>query len=97
MVRPITVRTRGAPELTLFFSIADAELHLRQPDYCTFRSVRALSVTWNVDSHRPTDLQGPVDNLEFLRNVLTSVDSPDIISFGFQEMVSCRPMMGFCS
>ncbi|GAA5978401.1 hypothetical protein JCM10908_004340 [Rhodotorula pacifica] len=65
----------------------DAELHLRQPDYCTFRPVRALCVTWNVDSNRPSDLHGTVDNLEFLRNVLTSVESPDIISFGFQEMI----------
>lgn len=65
----------------------DAELHLRQPDYCSFRPIRALCVTWNVDSNRPTDLHGSVDNLEFLRNALTSVDSPDIISFGFQEVI----------
>lgn len=65
----------------------DAELHLRQPDYCSFRPIRALCVTWNVDSNRPTDLHGSVDNLEFLRNALTSVESPDIISFGFQEVI----------
>ncbi|KAJ8295387.1 T-complex protein 1 subunit alpha [Rhodotorula toruloides] len=65
----------------------DAELHLRQPDFCTFRTIRTLSISWNVDASRPSDLHGSVDNLEFLRNVLTSVDSPDIISFGFQEMI----------
>ncbi|GAA6044924.1 hypothetical protein NBRC10513_004754 [Rhodotorula toruloides] len=66
----------------------DAELHLRQPDFCTFRTIRTLSISWNVDASRPSDLHGSVDNLEFLRNVLTSVDSPDIISFGFQEMIN---------
>ncbi|GAA5862167.1 hypothetical protein JCM3774_004806 [Rhodotorula dairenensis] len=65
----------------------DAELHLRQPDYCSFRPIRALCVSWNVDSNRPADLHGSADNLDFLRNVLTSVDRPDIISFGFQEVI----------
>ena len=66
---------------------ADAELHLRQPDFCSFRSVRALCISWNIDASRPGDLHGTVDNLEFLRNALTSVDSPDIISIGFQEVI----------
>ncbi|GAA6050079.1 hypothetical protein JCM3770_001359 [Rhodotorula araucariae] len=65
----------------------DAELHLRQPDYCTFRSVRALCISWNIDASRPGDLHGSVDNLDFLRNALTSVESPDIISIGFQEVI----------
>ncbi|GAA5867868.1 hypothetical protein JCM1840_003469 [Sporobolomyces johnsonii] len=65
----------------------DSELHLRQPDFCTFRSVRALCVSWNIDASRPSDLVGSPDNLEFFKNALTSVDSPDIISFGFQEMI----------
>jgi len=66
----------------------DHELHLRQPDFCTFRSIRALCVSWNIDASRPHDLVGTMDNLEFLKNALHSADSPDIISFGFQEMVS---------
>ncbi|GJN88709.1 hypothetical protein Rhopal_001675-T1 [Rhodotorula paludigena] len=65
----------------------DAELDLRQPDYCTYRSIRTLCVSWNIDASRPTDLHGTPDNLDFLHNVLTSVESPDIISFGFQEVI----------
>ncbi|BGP37755.1 hypothetical protein JCM10449v2_001677 [Rhodotorula kratochvilovae] len=65
----------------------DAELHLRQPDYCTFRSVRALCISWNIDASRPGDLHGSVDNLDFLRAALTSAESPDIISIGFQEVI----------
>ncbi|GAA5932802.1 uncharacterized protein JCM15063_002209 [Sporobolomyces koalae] len=65
----------------------DHELHLRQPDFCTFRSIRALCVSWNIDASRPHDLVGTMDNLEFLKNALHSTESPDIISFGFQEMI----------
>lgn len=68
--------------------LADAELNLRQPDFCTFRSIRTLCISWNIDASRPQDLAGTPQNFDFLRDVLLSVDSPDIISFGFQEMVS---------
>ncbi|SCZ96871.1 BZ3500_MvSof-1268-A1-R1_Chr4-1g06804 [Microbotryum saponariae] len=66
----------------------DAEMHLRQRDYCTFRSIKALCVSWNVDASRPGDLMGTQANLDFLNDVLKSVDAPDIISFGFQEMIN---------
>ncbi|GAA5822802.1 hypothetical protein JCM11251_004386 [Rhodosporidiobolus azoricus] len=65
----------------------DSELHLRQPDFCTFRSVRALCISWNIDACRPGDLHGTTENLEFLEKALTSVESPDIISVGFQEVI----------
>lgn len=68
-------------------SPADEEMHLRQPDYCTYRTLRSLSISWNADSSRPSDLHGTVDNIEFLQQAITSVETPDIISFGFQEMV----------
>ncbi|KAK4053795.1 hypothetical protein OIV83_001451 [Microbotryomycetes sp. JL201] len=71
----------------LLTPIADAELMLRQPEFCTYRTIRALCVTWNIDAAKPTDLVGTADNLNFLHDVLSSVDSPDIISFGFQEMI----------
>jgi len=65
----------------------DHELNLRQPEYCTYRKIRSLSISWNIDASRPTDLVGPPDNYEFLQQALTSVDSPDIISIGFQEVI----------
>lgn len=60
---------------------------MRQREFCTYRTIRVLSVSWNVDAARPSDLAGQMKNLDFLQECLTSVDSPDIISFGFQEMV----------
>ncbi|KAK4058851.1 hypothetical protein OIO90_000297 [Microbotryomycetes sp. JL221] len=65
----------------------DAELNLRQPEFCTYRTIKALSITWNIDASKPNDLVGSADNLNFLNDVLLSTESPDIISFGFQEMI----------
>ncbi|KLT41531.1 DNase I-like protein [Cutaneotrichosporon oleaginosum] len=60
----------------------------RQPDYCTFRDVKVLVVSWNIDSAKPSDLSsGGIDNVNFLSQVLGSVESPDIVVFGFQEVV----------
>lgn len=67
--------------------LSDAELNLRQPDFCTYRSIRTLCISWNIDASRPDDLKGSRDNVDFLHDVLLSTESPDIISFGFQEMV----------
>ena len=41
--------------------------------------------TWNIDSAKPTDLIG--ENSQFLTECLNSVDSPEIIIFGFQEVI----------
>ena len=59
----------------------------RQPDYCTFRDVNVLVCSWNIDSAKPTDLVGNRENTTFLEQVLNSVDAPDIIVFGFQEVI----------
>lgn len=65
----------------------DQELHLRQADYCTFRTIKTLIVSWNIDASSPSQLSGPPQNAEFLSDALHSVDSPDIIVFGFQEVI----------
>ncbi|ADV22632.1 type I inositol-1,4,5-trisphosphate 5-phosphatase 1 [Cryptococcus gattii E566] len=65
----------------------DKQLTARQSSFCTFRPVNVLICTWNIDSAKPTDLNGSVANARFLEDVLRSVDSPDIIVFGFQEVI----------
>lgn len=63
-------------------------MQIRQSEYCDFRTIRSLYISWNIDASKPSDLVGSSQNIDFLQQCLTSVDSPDIISFGFQEMVS---------
>lgn len=64
----------------------DNQLVTRQPQYCEFREVRILVCTWNIDSAKPSDLVGGT-NANFLPELLSSVESPDIIVFGFQEVI----------
>lgn len=47
----------------------------------------ALIVSWNVDSAKPDTLTGPVENVNFLQDVLQSIEPPDIIAFGMQELI----------
>lgn len=60
----------------------------REQEYCTFRDLRVLICSWNVGNCKPTDLSGStVENSNFLAECLNSVDSPDIVAFGLQEVI----------
>lgn len=59
----------------------------RQESYSTYRELSVLIVSWNIDANKPEALHGDAENINFLHNVLTSAGVPDIISFGFQEVV----------
>ncbi|WVQ81931.1 hypothetical protein IAT38_004058 [Cryptococcus sp. DSM 104549] len=65
----------------------DKQLAIRQPEFCNFRDANVLICSWNIDSARPNDLSGSEANAKFLDECLHSVDSPDIIVFGFQEVI----------
>ena len=59
----------------------------RDREFSTFRDMKVLIVSWNVDSAKPDALTGTPDNVNFLSDVLKTVDSPDIIVFGLQEVI----------
>lgn len=66
----------------------DREIQKYEAGYSTFRDLKVLIVTWNCDSAKPDSLYGDPANINFLHDALTSVeDTPDIISFGFQEVI----------
>ncbi|KAH9936881.1 DNase I-like protein [Epithele typhae] len=65
----------------------EQELLKRETEFCTYRNVTALIVSWNLDSAKPDALNGAAENINFLQDVLRSMDRPDIIVFGFQEMI----------
>ncbi|KAG8903825.1 hypothetical protein FRB99_002676, partial [Tulasnella sp. 403] len=79
----------------LSYDWIDNELIKREASFSSFRSVKVLVCTWNVDAAKPDTLNSMTgtgdgsgtDNLGFLNNVLSSVDKPDIIVFGFQEVI----------
>ena len=67
--------------------LPDQELLKRESDYSSLRDISVLIVSWNVDSAKPDQLTGAVENVNFLQDVLTSVDTPDVIAFGLQELI----------
>jgi hypothetical protein len=60
----------------------------REVEYCSFRDVKIVICTWNAGASKPSDLvRGHPVEQNFLENVLRLTDAPDIIVFGFQELV----------
>ncbi|KAL6304112.1 DNase I-like protein [Sparassis latifolia] len=65
----------------------DQELLKRETEFSSFRDMNVLIVSWNVDSAKPDTLTGCPENVNVLHDILTSVDTPDIIVFGLQELI----------
>lgn len=54
----------------------------RDVQYCTFREVRTAVVTWNAGAISPYDLRA-----DFIADAFDAADPPEILVFGFQEVV----------
>jgi hypothetical protein len=65
----------------------EAEMQRNDVEFCSFREIKALVCTWNAGASKPQDLLIRDSDKVFLESVLNSIDSPDIIVFGFQELV----------
>lgn len=55
--------------------------------FCRFEQINALVVTWNAGASTPSSLRYNEQDAIFIKNLLQSSDSPDILIFGFQELV----------
>ncbi|EXJ69951.1 uncharacterized protein A1O5_07024 [Cladophialophora psammophila CBS 110553] len=60
----------------------EMEMQRRSAEYCVFRDVRAAVVTWNVGASTPADLRE-----DFITDAIHPNDPPEILIFGFQEVV----------
>ena len=67
--------------------LTEAELLKREASFCTLRPLNILMCTWNLDNAKPDVLTGP-ENTSFFVTHLQSMESPDIIVFGFQEVIN---------
>ncbi|KAJ5089020.1 hypothetical protein N7532_007704 [Penicillium argentinense] len=61
----------------------DNRMQSKDVEFCTFREVRAAIVTWNAGASTP----GSVRTSDFIRDAVNPEDPPDIVVFGFQELV----------
>ncbi|RMD43684.1 hypothetical protein DV735_g1441, partial [Chaetothyriales sp. CBS 134920] len=60
----------------------EQSLQDRELSYCSFREIRAAVVSWNCGACTPYDL--PTD---FIADAIHAGDPPEILAFGFQEVV----------
>jgi hypothetical protein len=58
-------------------------MQTRDVEFCKFREIRTVIVTWNAGASTP----GSVRTSDFIRDAVHPEDPPDIIVFGFQELV----------
>jgi hypothetical protein len=65
----------------------EGEMKARDADYCGFDHLGVQVMTWNVGASTPHSLRYSTSDADFIRNLLESSGSPDILVFGFQELV----------
>jgi hypothetical protein len=59
----------------------------QEREFCDFSPVKALVMTWNAGATTPYKLRNSDGDAPFFRDLLQSSDRPDILIFGFQELV----------
>ncbi|KAI9846341.1 MAG: hypothetical protein M1837_004194 [Sclerophora amabilis] len=65
----------------------ETDLQRHDVEYCQFREIKALVTTWNAGASIPQSLKRDTTDGDFFRELMRSSESPDIMVFGFQELV----------
>ena len=77
--------------LAMFHTIANMfsedDLQDHDTDYCSFREIKAVVVTWNVGAIGPANVRYEEKGSNFFNEVLQTHEPPDLLVFGFQELV----------
>lgn len=63
------------------------DLKSKDVNYCEFEEIKAMVFTWNAGASTPHSLRYSDGDSSFFQNLLQSSGSPDILIFGFQELV----------
>lgn len=67
--------------------IVGEEVSKQEHTFSKTRDMTMLMVSWNCDAARPDSMTGDPANVNFLVDALRSTESPDIVVFGFQEVI----------
>lgn len=59
----------------------------KDTQYCDFEEIKALFFTWNAGASTPSSLRYSDGDGAFFQDLVQSSGSPDILVFGFQELV----------
>lgn len=63
------------------------QMHSQEADFCKLTSIKTLVMTWNAGASTPYHLQQSDQDSRFFPRLLQDSDRPDILVFGFQELV----------
>ncbi|KAK3685848.1 Endonuclease/exonuclease/phosphatase [Podospora appendiculata] len=64
-----------------------SEMKRKDEEYCSFQKLKVLVLTWNAGASTPNSLRYSDSDASFFQNLLQDSGSPDILVFGFQELV----------
>lgn len=67
--------------------IADDDMQDRDVEYCSFREITALVVTWNAGASTPAHFRYDENEPRFFQDIFQGGEPPDLLVFGFQELV----------
>lgn len=65
----------------------ETDMQNHDTDYCNFREIKTVVVTWNAGASTPTSLRYDEKDVSSFREVLHVDSPPEILVFGFQELV----------
>jgi len=65
----------------------EREMQDSDDQYCDFREIKTVVVTWNAGASTPGMLRYDERDNNFFREVIQADEPPDILVFGFQELV----------
>jgi hypothetical protein len=67
----------------------DSRMHARDSEFCSFRELSVAVMTWNAGACKPGHVHSQYmsQDTNFLRDYMVAQGSPDILVFGFQELV----------
>lgn len=65
----------------------EEQMKSRDATYCQFNDLNVMLMTWNAGASTPHSLRYSDTDSAFVQNLLQQADRPDILIFGFQELV----------
>ncbi|KAF8860353.1 putative PI phosphatase group protein-like protein [Acephala macrosclerotiorum] len=65
----------------------ETQMQAQEAEFCELNSIKTLVMTWNAGASTPYHLQHSDQDAKFFRDLIQGSGSPDILVFGFQELV----------
>ncbi|RUS24668.1 hypothetical protein BC938DRAFT_473258, partial [Jimgerdemannia flammicorona] len=83
----ILIAPRDTPPDTRIYHHIESRMRQHEMEYCKYNGARLLVCSWNIDACKPEDVDESNEDLEQLRQWLGSMEEPDIVAIGIQEIV----------